>query len=201
MTRMTLPLFPLHTVLFPQGRLALRVFEVRYIDMVRRCLREDSPFGVSLILEGDEVGGWAEPHGVGTVARILDCGDRADGLLGIYTQGESRFRILEQRRQPDGLVMADVELLADPDQPVDGLQSLSRLLKNMLEAVPERYSVPVQRQLENPAWVAYRLAELLPLRLEERQALLESDHPLQLLEQLRRHLERFGLLKEPLSES
>src|SRR5512139_3168148 len=110
-----IPLFPLNTVLFPGGPLPLRIFEARYLDLVKRCLREDSGFGVVLIREGVEAGGPAQTYDVGTYARIVDFSQQPDGLLGIRAQGERRFRIVERRRARDGLNLADVEWLpADP---------------------------------------------------------------------------------------
>ena len=109
----TLPLFPLHPVLFHEGDLALRVFETRYIDMVRECLREGGGFGICLIRAGSEVGEPAMPYDVGTSASIIDTGMRAEGLLGIYTRGQRRFRIRAMEARPDMLVMAEVEWLDD----------------------------------------------------------------------------------------
>ena len=108
-----IPLFPLGTVLFPGGPLPLRIFETRYIDLVRRCLRDGSGFGVVLIREGAEAGGPALTFDVGTYARIVDFSQQPDGLLGIQAAGERRFRILERRRARDGLNLADVEWLPD----------------------------------------------------------------------------------------
>src|SRR5687768_15209514 len=98
-----LPLFPLNTVLFPGGPLRLRIFEPRYLDMVSRCMRESSSFGVALITEGKEAGGTARTTGVGTTARIVDFERLDDGLLGITARGEQRFTIEDVRTQSDGL--------------------------------------------------------------------------------------------------
>jgi len=103
-----IPLFPLGTVMFPGGPLALRIFEARYIDLVRRCMRDSSGFGIVLIREGQEAGGPAVTYDVGTLARIVDFSQQPDGLLGIRAMGERRFRILERRRARDGLNLADV---------------------------------------------------------------------------------------------
>ena len=93
MTRSTIPLFPLNTVLFPGGPLKLRIFEPRYVDMIGRCMREDTGFGVALIIEGVEAGGPARTANVGTLARIVDFEQLKDGLLGITAHGGERFRI------------------------------------------------------------------------------------------------------------
>jgi Lon protease-like protein len=108
-----IPLFPLNTVLFPGGPLPLRIFEPRYVDMVRRCMREGVPFGVLLIRAGTEVGEVTSTADVGTSARIVDFHQMQDGLLGIVCLGERRFRVLARRTQPDGLHLGDVEWLPD----------------------------------------------------------------------------------------
>ena len=111
-----LALFPLGAVLFPGGRLPLRIFEARYMDMAKACLRDGVPFGVCLIREGTEVGAPATPFEVGTLARISEWDMQQLGLLQIVATGGARFRILERRTQPDGLQRARVELLAEePD--------------------------------------------------------------------------------------
>ena len=101
-------LFPLNTVLFPGGPLPLRIFEPRYMDMVRRCMRERSAFGVVLILGGSEVGAVTSTAEIGTTARIADFYPLPDGLLGIACLGERKFRVRERRRQADGLNIAEV---------------------------------------------------------------------------------------------
>jgi uncharacterized protein len=88
-----LPLFPLNTVLFPGQMLPLHIFEDRYRLMIRRCLAEDLPFGVVLINRGPEVGTEAEPHLVGTIARILKSSHQPDGTIDIVTVGQERFSI------------------------------------------------------------------------------------------------------------
>jgi len=112
-THATLPLFPLNTVLFPGGPLRLRIFEPRYLDMVSRCMREDSGFGVALIVAGREAGGAAQTVTIGTHARIVDFEQLDDGLLGITARGERRFRIVHAHQESDGLNVAQVEWLDD----------------------------------------------------------------------------------------
>ena len=112
-------LFPLNTVLFPGGPLVLRIFEARYLDLVKRCMRDGTGFGVVQIREGQEAGGPALTFDVGTYARIVDFSQQPDGLLGIRALGERRFRIVERRRARDGLNLADVEWLpVDPPTPL-----------------------------------------------------------------------------------
>ena len=114
-TDQELSLFPLGTVLFPDGPLALRIFEPRYLDMVSACLRNDQPFGVCLIRSGREVGAAASPFAVGTLARIVDWHRSDDGLLGIVALGTRRFRVLETRTQPDQLLVGRLEVIDEPE--------------------------------------------------------------------------------------
>jgi Lon protease-like protein len=172
-----LPLFPLHTVLFPDGRLALRIFEQRYLEMAKACLKHGSPFGVCLIRDGAEVGAPATPSEVGTLARIATWDMPQLGLLQVTARGEQRFRIRSRRVQPDGLARAAVDLLseaADATVPPD-LASCVKLLERVIEQHPELLERP--HRLDSCAWVGARLAELLPLPLATKQTLLEIDDP------------------------
>jgi Lon protease-like protein len=181
-----IPLFPLGTVLFPGGPLPLRIFETRYIDLVRRCLKDGSGFGVVLIREGDEAGGPALTFDVGTYARIVDFSQQPDGLLGIRATGERRFRIRERRRARDGLNLADVEWL--PQEPRLSLPAEFADLVPALEAILEQVGEPyaeLERCMDDAAWVAGRLAEILPLPAVHKQHCLELDDPLERLRHLR----------------
>jgi Lon protease-like protein len=184
--RVEIPLFPLGTVLFPGGPLPLRIFETRYIDLVRRCLRDDSGFGVVLIREGVEAGGPALTYDVGTYARIVDFSQQPDGLLGIRAAGERRFRIIERRRARDGLNVADVEWLpADVPQPLpEEFAELGPALDAILTQVGEPYA-SLERRLDDAAWVAGRLAEILPIPPAHKQHCLELDDPVERLRFLR----------------
>ena len=172
-------------MLFPGGRLPLRIFEQRYMDMAKACLRDGSPFGVCLIVEGKEVGAPATPSEVGTLARIESWDMPQLGLLEVSARGEQRFRIVERRVQPDGLARASVERLADdPDTAVPaGCAPLVKLLERVIEQHPELLERP--HQLDSCAWVSGRLAELLPLPLPAKQALLELGDGRGRLEKLR----------------
>lgn len=181
-----IPLFPLGTVLFPGGPLPLRIFETRYIDLVRRCLRDGSGFGVVLIREGAEAGGPALTFDVGTYARIVDFSQQPDGLLGIRAAGERRFRILERRRARDGLNLADVEWL--PQEPRLSLPAEFADLGPALEAILEQVGEPyagLEHHMDDAAWVAGRLAEILPLPAVHKQHCLELDDPIERLRHLR----------------
>jgi uncharacterized protein len=179
-------LFPLGTVLFPGGPLPLRIFETRYIDLVRRCLRDGSGFGVILIREGAEAGGPAITFDVGTYARIVDFSPQPDGLLGIRAAGERRFRVLARRRARDGLNLADVEWLpAERTQPLpDEFADLAPAVDAILAQVGEPYA-SLERQLDDAGWVSARLAELLPLPVHHKQHCLELDDPVARLRYLR----------------
>ncbi len=182
---MHIPLFPLRTVLFPGGPLRLRIFETRYLDMVSRCLREDNCFGVCLIRRGNETGRPADPHLIGTTARIVDWSQGADGLLGLLALGEQRFRIVEAEAARNGLLWGEVELLENspgvrlPEQPPELLRMLDDILR-----LPGLGYEHVQRDPGNALWLSCRLAEILPLDLAQRQQLLELDDPLERLRAL-----------------
>jgi Lon protease-like protein len=179
MSAAQLALFPLGTVLFPGGPLRLRIFEPRYLDMVRRCLKESQAFGVVLILAGEEAGAAASVAATGTSARVVDFDTLADGLLGIDCLGEQRFRVLRRWQRQDGLNLAEIDYLAD-DPPCAlpaELASLGELLREVLPRLGDRYTHAVARY-QDAGWVANRWAELLPLTTAEKQQLLELDDPL-----------------------
>lgn len=178
-----LPLFPLQTVLLPGGRLALRVFEPRYVDMVARCLRGENRFGVIAIREGGEVGA-ATTYDAGTSAEIVDWHQESGGMLGLLAAGRTPFRLVASRRQADGLYVGEVAWLdAPPQQPLPPEHApLAGLLARLLESVPLYRDVPAA--LDDAAWVGGRLTELLPLGLALKQALLETADPVQRLERL-----------------
>jgi uncharacterized protein len=183
--REEIPLFPLNTVLFPGGPLPLRIFEPRYVDMVRKCMREGSSFGVLLIRAGAEVGAVTSTADVGTSARIVDFNQMQDGLLGITCLGDKRYRVTSRRTQADGLHIGEVEWLAEPaEMPLpEEHRHLADLLNKVLPELGDLYSF-VDRKLEDTAWVAARLAEILPISLIDKQSFLEMDDPRERLERL-----------------
>jgi len=185
MATLTIPLFPLHSVLFPGGPLALRIFESRYLDMVSHCLKEESGFGVVLIREGREVGEAPLVYEIGTLGRISDWEQRKDGLLGITVTGEQRFRILETAVQPNQLMTAEVALLPTPPARELPKQyaTLASLLQRILDELHHPYAA-LERHYDDAEWVGGRLAELLPLDLAQKQRLLQEDDPLVRLERL-----------------
>lgn len=179
-----IPLFPLNIVLFPDGPLPLRIFETRYVDMVRRCMREDLGFGVVLITAGIEAGP-AETYDVGTMAKITDFHQLQGGLLGLSCVGQQRFRILKRSIARDGLNLGEVELLAS--EPVLNVPTrharLAELLKTVLPQLGEVYT-DIELRLDDAAWVGHRLAEILPIELHRKQSFLEMDDPVQRLDAL-----------------
>jgi uncharacterized protein len=184
--RVQIPLFPLNTVLFPGGPLPLRIFEARYIDLVRRCMRDDSGFGVAMILEGREAGGPAQTVDVGSYARIVDFSQQPDGLLGIETVGGRRFRILERSCAPDGLNIVRVAWL--PDEPEvelpDEFAELVPVIESVLTQIGGAYA-DMDRHVNDASWVSARLAEILPVPLVDKQHCLELDDPVERLRYLR----------------
>jgi hypothetical protein len=179
-----LPLFPLNTVLFPGGRLPLRIFEQRYMDMAKACLRDGTPFGVCLIREGREVGAPAIPAAVGTLARIAAWDMPQLGVLQITALGEQRFRILERHVQPDGLARASIEMMdEESDSAVPASCSACvKLLERVIEQQAGLLELP--HRLDSATWVSSRLAELLPLPLPAKQELLELDNARTRIERL-----------------
>ena len=184
-----IPLFPLGTELFPGGLLPLRIFEQRYLEMAKACLREGTPFGVCLIREGSEVGTPATHEALGCLARITQWDMQQLGLLQLIAQGGERFRVLATRIRPDGLILADIEILAEEaDTPVpEKYRACRQLLERIVAEHGDRlFAKPFL--LDSSTWVAARLAEVLPLPPAARQKLLELDDSQKRLEILQRLL-------------
>lgn len=188
---MELPLFPLNTVLFPEGLLPLRIFETRYVDMVGRCMREGIPFGVIPIRSGAEVGGLVETAELGTTARIVDFSKLPDGLLGITCKGERKFKVLKLWQQPDGLNVGDVEYLPAEDsrELPDEYHHLGDLLRKVLPELGEPYA-SMAGNFADASWVSARLAEILPVSAADKVSLLELDEPIARLARLNRIVRR-----------
>ena len=172
--RETVPVFPLQTVLFPGSLLPLRIFEVRYMDMAKECLREGSPFAVCLIKEGAEVGAPAVPEPIGCLARIADCDMEELGILKIRALGTDRFRIVSSEVNRQGLILGEVDLLDPEPAAADapGLAECTLFLRKVIAGIGEdRFAPPLA--FEDASWVSFRLAEILPLRNDVKQKLLE----------------------------
>ena len=191
-----IPLFPLRTVLFTGGRLPLRIFEPRYVQMVSHCMREETGFGVVLIREGVEARTGPDVEqprifNIGTYASIIDFNQLTDGLLGILTRGGEKFRVLTSYERPDHLMMGEVEML--PDEQTLAIASEYAPLVEILRDLMEH---PMVRRLNfevdyaDARAVSWRLAELLPVEPEIKQSLLQMNHPRERLAELRRLIER-----------
>jgi Lon protease-like protein len=190
-----LPIFPLNTVLFPGGLLPLRVFETRYMDMARECLKSERPFGVCLIREGKEVGAPAVPEAVGCLAHITDCDMEQLGLLQLRTLGGQRFRIQDSSVGAQGLRRAHVALI-DPEEDAE-LPGEFTALADLLRLVVADKSAAVfaePHEFERASWVGYRVSEILPVPLAAKQKLLELNGAISRLEILYRYLEQRGLV-------
>lgn len=170
-----LPLFLLNAVLFPGGRLTVRVFEKRYVDMITSCLKASRPFGVCLIKRGKEVGDAADPQEVGTVAEIVQFDMEQPGILQVTARGVERFRVRATSKQKDQLVRAEIEPLTETAGTLPERHGrLVEALRRVLEQAGENSYFPPPKW-DDAAWVGGRLAELLPLPLGLKQALLELD--------------------------
>lgn len=178
-TLASVPLFPLGAVLVPGAPLSLRVFEARYLDMVRECGRNGSGFGVCLILDGHEVGTPAVPAAVGTEARIEDFDTTPDGLLSLRVRGHRRFRLRSSHVRQNGLIVGNVEWCApDPDDELHPQHAvLGLVLRKLLDEFGGEYAQAPARLLDDAAWIGWRLSELLPISVQQRQQLLEIDDP------------------------
>jgi uncharacterized protein len=184
-------IFPLNTVLYPGGVLPLKIFEQRYLDMTKACLRDKLPFGVCLIREGHEVGAAAVPEQIGCLATIEHWDMQQLGVFQLLTRGGARFRIREMKVAPNHLISATVDPIApDAAGEVDGL--CLEVLQAVIEKVgAERFPSPMR--LDDAAWVGYRLAEILPLDTRVKQQLLELTDAGERLARLHALLEKQGL--------
>ncbi len=186
------PLFPLSTVLFPGGQMNLRIFEPRYLSMVRDCTRDGKPFGVLLLMRGQEAGEASSVVATGTLAHIVDFDALPDGLLGIRVQGGVRFHVDRAHSRDDGLLLGQIStLLAEPGEPLPPEYALlgtlaSNLIENLLPG-----AAPSKAQLDDASWVSHRLAEMLPFSLPERQRMLEMTNARERLQHIVDALPRF----------
>jgi Lon protease-like protein len=171
-----IPVFPLNTVLFPGGVLPLKVFEQRYISMTKACLRDGTEFGVCLIRDGGEVGAPAVPEPFGCLARIAQWDMPRLGVFQLRSIGTRRFRLVSTRAAPDGLLWGTAEIVAeDPaTQPTD--DRCIEVLRSVIARFGTDFFEPPLRY-DDPTWVAYRLAEVLPIDGPGKQRLLEMSDP------------------------
>ncbi|MFW6092990.1 MAG: LON peptidase substrate-binding domain-containing protein [Pseudomonadota bacterium] len=191
-----IPLFPLHPVLFPGGRLPLQIFEPRYMDMVVRCMRAGEPFGVVLIRKGSDARLSADApqpdtFDVGTDAHVVDFNQLANNRLGIVVRGGRKFRIRSRREQDDHLLIGRVEYL--PDEPAQGVgeehQELVDILRELIKH-PMIEKLGLDIQFDDARSVGWRLAELLPIEPEIKQSLLKLQWPRERLQELTRLVDK-----------
>lgn len=194
-SRETVPIFPLQTVFFPAARLPLRIFEVRYMDMARDCLREARPFGVCLIKEGQEVGAPALPEAVGCLASIAECDMEQLGILKVVAQGGERFRIVASEVSRAGLIVGEIEKLAPEKAAAQapGLDECAQFLRKVIAAIGEQRFLEPMR-FDDATWVSFRVAEILPLRNDVKQKLLELTDPVLRLAVLHQFLRQQKLI-------
>ncbi|MEI6545880.1 MAG: LON peptidase substrate-binding domain-containing protein [Burkholderiales bacterium] len=197
-----LPIFPLSSVLFPGGVLPLRIFEPRYMDMVRERMQRDAPFGICLITRGGEVGETADHEPVGCLAHIRGWDMEQLGVLQLRAVGGQRLRVLEREVSANGLIRAKVELLADdpqmpiPDEMNDCVVLIRRIVDDLRtrEHDPERRMIAEPCDFESAAWVANRIAEFMPIPAPAKHKLMTLDEPVARLSIVHRWLHQHQVL-------
>ena len=175
--REDLPIFPLRTILFPDSKLPLRIFEPRYIDMVSRSMRENSEFGIILSRENTDPKMF-ETYDTGTLARIIDWDQGGDGLLGITTLGTQKFRLKQLNKEEDGLNIGSIERI-EKEGDYKPLKEFTHLVE-LLQAILDDVNIydDDEKRFDSASWISYRFAEILPLRIEDKQKCLEIDDPI-----------------------
>jgi Lon protease-like protein len=183
-TLTNIPLFPLHTVLFPDSTQLLRIFEPRYTKMLSRCLKQDTPFGICLIADGNETGPAASTYEMGTLVEIIDWNMAKDGILSVKVKGNKRFRILDESIQPDQLLCANIETI-EIESSCDIPEQFCHLVDLYLKISEEKNNekTEVENKLD-ASTLGFKLAELLPLKLSQKQFFLQLFDPIARLEGL-----------------
>ena len=182
-----IPLFPLGTVLFPDGVIALKIFEARYLDMIKQCLREKTEFGVVSIIKNSEVDDQNLPptfSNIGTLALIEDFDPVQPALYMTKSFGTQRFKLLNSTQQDNGLWVGEVELLdQDPLIPIpQEHQGVAKLLDEIISVIQSEDllgDAPFKKpfKTDDCGWVSNRLAELLPISLAQKNHLLAQTNP------------------------
>lgn len=184
-------IFPLNTVLFPGGRLPLRIFEQRYMEMTKQCIANNRPFGVCQIKEGREIGTPAVPEAVGCLASIIEWDMPQLGMFELKTEGTQRFRILHSEVARNGLITATIETLP-PEEPATPSSALcAEVLKAIIDQVGSVH-FPAPHHFDDASWIGYRLAEILPIDRDTRQRMLLLSDPAERLSQLEQLLNEQG---------
>ena len=171
------PIFPLRTILFPGSKLPLRIFEPRYLDMVSHCMRSNIEFGIVLSRKVPQPG-MLETYATGTLATIIDWNQGDDGLLGITTLGTNKFELLSMTKQEDGLNIGEIRIV-EKEEDFKAPSNFDNMV-NLLEAILEDVDLYHERDnfFESASWVSFRFAEILPLKIEDKQKCLEFDDPI-----------------------
>ena len=192
-----LPIFPLKTVLFPEGPLSLKIFEPRYLDMLTECEKNGTGFGVCLIRDGNETGKAADIYLTGTLAQVTFWENRKDGLLGVSVKGERKFHILDKTVEKNELTVAEVKLVElEPVQAVpEQFLPMVTVLEKIMQTLKHPY-ITLEKKYNNACWVGSRLGELLPLSLEKKQQLLEMNEANARLAMLYEEMLTMGILSE-----
>jgi Lon protease-like protein len=199
-----LPLFPLQAVLFPGGLLNLKVFEARYLDLVGRCLREQTDFGVVSLRQGSEVrrpgsDSLTRFESLGVLAQLDAVDAEQPGILRVRCKGTQRFRLHAPHQQDDGLWLANAEMLPDdePIVPTQALMPTVRALATAIARLKSQGTTPFLQpyRLDDAGWVANRWCEILPIPLAAKQKLLELDEPLLRLQLVDEYLRGKGVVE------
>ena len=184
-----IPIFPLHAVLFPAGILSLKIFEQRYIEMTKECLKNDHYFGISLIQDGQETGAAAIPEAIGCIAKIAEWDMGQSNLLQIRAIGLDRFKLIDSKVNDKNLIVGHIDLIPpETDMPIpERYEACVGLLRKIIATNDIKAFVePIK--LDSASWVGHRLAELLPLKLSAKQKLMELSDPLIRLDVLAKFL-------------
>jgi len=171
------PIFPLRTILFPGSKLPLRIFEPRYLDMVSHCMRSNIEFGIVLSRKVLQPG-ILETYATGTLATIIDWNQGDDGLLGITALGTNKFELLSMTKQEDGLNIGEIKIL-EKEEDFKAPSNFDNMV-NLLEAILEDVDLYHERDnfFESASWVSFRFAEILPLKIQDKQKCLEFNDPI-----------------------
>ena len=177
MSDQKIPIFPLRTILFPGSKLPLRIFEPRYLDMVSACMRSKREFGIILSRKVPQPG-MLETYATGTLATIIDWNQGNDGLLGIIVLGTKKFELMSMVRQEDGLNIGEIKII-EREEDFKAPPNFDNMIK-LLEAILDDIDLyeDGEKFFESASWVSFRFAEILPLKIEDKQKCLEFDDPI-----------------------
>lgn len=177
MSDQRIPIFPLRTILFPGSKLPLRIFEPRYLDMVSACMRSKREFGIVLSRKVPQPG-MLETYATGTLATIIDWNQGNDGLLGITVLGTNKFELLSMIKQEDGLNIGEIKII-EREEDFKAPPNFDNMI-SLLEAILDDIDLHDDREkfFESASWVSFRFAEILPLKIEDKQKCLEFDDPI-----------------------